>query len=66
MPPKSGNYEMADRLADGNLANILREARANGDSLNTISRQLFADYGVTISVQTVANWLAVLEEEAVA
>lgn len=63
MPPTSGTYEMADRLTGGNLVKILRKGRTAKESYNAIARRLFADYGVTVATQTVANWCDVLEAE---
>ncbi len=58
---------MADKLAGGNLARLIRDGRDAGDSLAAIARRLFADHGIEVTDQTVNNWLTVLaEEEAVA
>ena len=48
---------MADVLAGGRLAAIITEHRDAGRSLNDISRQLHADYGIEVSGQTIANWI---------
>jgi len=54
---------MADRLAGGDLDSTLRQMKANGDSFNTIAKRLYADYGVDVTGQTVANWLKALAKQ---
>lgn len=56
----SANYRMADRLAGGNLAETLRRLSDEGLNNGAISRQLFADYGIEVSIPTVGAWLAIL------
>lgn len=53
---------MANRLTDGRLASILRERRERNQSFETISRELYAEFGVEVTGQTVANWYARLAE----
>lgn len=47
---------MADRLAEGRLAEIITAGRANGLSYDEIGRRLYADYGIEATRQTLANW----------
>ena len=49
---------MAERLADGDLLTILRQMKADGDTFVTMSKRLYADHGIDVSAQTVANWWA--------
>ena len=57
---------MADKLADGQLAERLTTLRADGLSLDRIAARLVEEFGVQVTKQTVANWLAALGVEAVA
>jgi hypothetical protein len=47
---------MADRLAGGDLAAILGQERSERKSLSRIARDLFAEYGIDVTPQTVGNW----------
>lgn len=47
---------MADRLAAGELAAILRQERGEGKGYEAICRKLFADHGIEVTGQTIANW----------
>jgi len=47
---------MADRLAGGKLALIIAAYKAEGLSLDAIARRLYADFGIEVTRQTVANW----------
>lgn len=60
----SANYRMADRLAGGNLAETLRKLAGEGLNNGAISRQLFADYGIEVSIPTVGAWLADIDTAA--
>lgn len=51
---------MADRMAGGSLSAILTGLKASGASFDTIAKRLYADHGIDVSSQTVANWLSVL------
>jgi len=59
-------YRMADRLAQGTLAEQMLALRAAGLSYHQISRRLFADHGIEVTAPTVTIWLAQLEQEAAA
>lgn len=53
---------MADRLVKGDLATILRQMKAEGDSNGTIAKRLYAEHGIDVTAQTVANWWVALSE----
>lgn len=52
---------MADELAGGNLAAILREKRAERKSLTRIARELHALHRIDVTPQTVGNWCDLLD-----
>lgn len=52
---------MADRLADGELLTILRRMKADGDSFGMIAKRLYAEHGIDVSAQTVANWWTAID-----
>lgn len=54
--PASPTFRMADRLAQGQLAEFIAEQRAAGRSHEAVARELFAKFGVEVTRQTVANW----------
>lgn len=56
----SATFRMADRLADGQLEATLRGYIAEGKSQDAICRQLFADFGIEVTRQTIANWVKTL------
>ncbi len=58
---ESAQYRMADRLADGNLAEVLLRLRDEDRSPEDIGRQLYADYGIQVSRPTVSRWIAAAE-----
>lgn len=47
---------MADRLADGRLAQIITEKRADDQSYDRIIRDLYADFGIEVSRPTLLKW----------
>jgi hypothetical protein len=47
---------MADRLADGHLADVIAAARAEGRSHESIARDLYKRFGIEVTRQTLANW----------
>lgn len=55
---------MADRIAGGALEAIVGGLRASGESFDTIAKKLYADYGIDVTSQTVANWWAVIQHNA--
>lgn len=61
-------FRMADRLVDGNLAQIIVGYHNAGHSHEHISRLLWAEHGVDVSGQTLRRWVPILvaENEAVA
>jgi intein-encoded DNA endonuclease-like protein len=54
-------FRMADRLAGGQLEEALLSMRSAGLSYDEISRRLFADHGIEVTRQTIANWLTSLD-----
>lgn len=56
MQPRSPQFRMADRLAGGRLIEIIATSRADGLSFDDISRRLFAEFGIEVTRQTLANW----------
>lgn len=63
MAIKSGAYRMANRLAGGNLDAILRRACENGETLDAISQRLYAEHGIEVTKQTIANWVKPIKEQ---
>jgi len=59
---------MANRLAGGNLPELLAERRAAGQSWDDISRQLYSEVGIEVSAETLRKWgdLLAASDEAVA
>ena len=49
-------FPLVDRLVEGGLAAFLAEARANGDSHETIAFRLRAEHDIAISSETVRKW----------
>lgn len=47
---------MADRMADGTLAERLKGLRAAGESWEAIARQLYDECGIEVSGQTLRTW----------
>lgn len=64
MAVDSSLYRMADRMAGGALGAILGGLKASGASFDTIAKRLYAEHGIDVSSQTVANWLAAMETTA--
>ncbi|MDQ3640869.1 MAG: hypothetical protein M3450_05210 [Actinomycetota bacterium] len=54
--PTTGTWEMADRLAGGNLEEQLRELRGKGMSYERVAKGLHSNHGISVSWHTVANW----------
>lgn len=52
----SSLYRMADQVCDGNLAQIISDLRADGLSYGQVAKRLYANHGIDVSGQTVANW----------
>lgn len=64
MAPKTAQYRMADRLAKGKLAEILLAHKADGLNGEQASRQLYADYGIEATRQTIAVWTSLVEDDS--
>jgi len=60
----SAQFRMADRLAEGRLAEIITAGRAEGKSFEVIARDLYTDHGVEVTAQTVWNWHKRLTDDA--
>ena len=56
MRKPSTQYRMADKLANGKLGEILTAGRMGGQSYDDIARRLYADHGIEVTRQTIANW----------
>lgn len=56
MTKTSPQFRMADRLVDGRLAEIIAVGRESGQSFETIARNLYAEHGIEVTRQTLANW----------
>lgn len=65
MPPKSSHYRMADRLAGGNLEQILADYRDAGLSSDAVARRLYAAHGIEVTGNTVATWTPPVADSAV-
>lgn len=49
-------WRTAERAIGGDLAVFLAERRTRGDSWETITRELWADYGVSVTATGVRKW----------
>ncbi len=56
MPSLSPQYRMADRLAGGELAEIIRKGRSKGLSWDSIAARLYADHYIEVTGNTVQAW----------
>lgn len=54
--PTSAAWQMGDRLAGGQLAEVLLDMRASGQSWPDIARNLHTSFGVVAHVSTLADW----------
>jgi hypothetical protein len=53
---KSAQFRMAERLAGGDLAELLAAQFAKTGSWEQVARDLYATYGITITGQTLRRW----------
>lgn len=60
----SEKFRMADRLAYGQLEEILKRRRAEGASFAVLSRELFVEFGIEVTGQTLSTWWKSLEVAA--
>lgn len=60
-PPK---FQLIELKLGVDLDQYLTERRAEGDSLETIARNIWGATGVTITAVTVSNWLDLIAEKA--
>ena len=63
MDPTSATWRMANRLVDGQLADILRGYEAAGLSLRAISERLWTEHRIEVAHVTVGNWLTLLRRD---
>lgn len=66
MAQDSPNWRMANRLAGGELDEIVSDRRANGQKWERISRDLLLEYGVEVSAVTLAVWYGDAEAQGAA
>ena len=55
---ESSLYRLADQVCDGQLADVLARYNEMGLSIRDAQTYLKGEYGVDVSVPTVAKWLA--------
>lgn len=58
--PRSPQYRMADHLAGGRLLELLTEKAANEVPWEVVSRQLYADFHIDVTGQTLRRWAVIL------
>jgi hypothetical protein len=56
MAPRSAQFRMADKLAQGRLEALMGSLYGDSGSWEEVSRRLFAEHGITISGQTLRRW----------
>jgi hypothetical protein len=54
----SPTLPLVDRLIPGGLETYLRDARAKGESFQSVRDRLKDEHDITVHPQTVANWCA--------
>ena len=59
------SFHLVDRILDGHLAEFLTEARANGQSFETIARDLYIQFDIEISSHAIRRWVKALENDVV-
>ena len=59
------SFHLVDRILDGQLAEFLNEARANGQSFETIARDLYTQFDIEISSHAIRRWVKALENDVV-
>ncbi|HEV2071054.1 MAG TPA: hypothetical protein VGR26_14790 [Acidimicrobiales bacterium] len=57
----SSNFQMADRLLNGRLREVLGELYLDTRSWEEVSRRLYAEHGVRVTGQTLRRWNAELQ-----
>lgn len=53
----TATFRMADRLAGGNLADMIRAMREDDLSPDQIAARLYADHRIEVTGRTIARWL---------
>jgi len=56
MAVESVHFRMADRVVEGQLETILRDAYGQDRNWEQVSRRLYAEHGLSISGQTLRRW----------
>lgn len=59
-------YHLVDRLLEGKLADFLTDHRRNGESFETIARELDKQFDIGVSSHAVRRWIHQLEATAAA
>ena len=57
-------YSLLDRLLEGTLDDRLRQWKADGLSLASITKRLHTEHDIDVSTDTVRRWLAAIEQQA--
>ena len=52
----SPNFQMADRVVDGRLAELLEELYQESHSWEEVARRLLVDHRITVTGQTLRRW----------
>lgn len=52
----SSNFQMADRVLDGQLREVLARLYVDTRSWEEVSRRLYAEHGVRVTGQTLRRW----------
>jgi hypothetical protein len=58
--PRSPQYRMADHLAGGRLLEVLTEKAEAGLPWEVVSKQLFVDFHIDVTGQTLRRWAVIL------
>ncbi|HWI02637.1 MAG TPA: hypothetical protein VNT52_02255 [Acidimicrobiales bacterium] len=66
MAPRTAQFRMADKLADGRLVEMMTTLYGETGSWEEVSRRLYAAHGITLSGQTLRRWADQLGIEAAA
>lgn len=57
----SSNFQMADRVLDGELERVLTDLYTETRSWEEVSRRLYAEHGIRVTGQTLRRWNADLK-----
>lgn len=64
MPRKSSTFQLLDKVTDGKLGERVKALRAEGLSWEATARQLHAEFGITVTRETLRNWDKAEPEQA--